>query len=84
MLKTSRVKKEPTKCACGRLRSAAIHVGYRSGERHFKYFRCECGLEWTVIEAVVDRHDPVSSDEVLEVRKQLEGFEGTIAELLGG
>lgn len=77
------MKKGPPKCDCGRLQSDAVHVVQRTHELHYKYFRCECGMEWTVVEAVVDKHDPVTSDEVLEVRKQLKGFEGTISELLG-
>jgi len=46
------------------------------------FHRCECGTEWTEHRMDVDPTDPVSSDEVLEVHKQLAKFEGSIAELL--
>lgn len=38
--------------------------------------------EWTEHQREVDPTDPVSSDEVIEVHKQLAKFEGSIAELL--
>jgi hypothetical protein len=39
-------------------------------------------MEWTVHHHDIDPTDPVTSDEVIEVHKQLAKFEGSIAELL--
>lgn len=39
-------------------------------------------MEWTVHQHDIDPTDPVTSDEVIEVHKQLAKFEGSIAELL--
>ena len=39
-------------------------------------------MEWTIRHQDVDPTDPVTSDEVIEVHKQLAKFEGSIAELL--
>lgn len=46
------------------------------------FHRCECGTEWTEHLTDIDPTDPVSSDEVIEVHRQLAKFEGPIAELL--
>jgi len=46
------------------------------------FHRCECGTEWTEHHTDIDPTDPVTSDEVIEVHKQLSQFEGSIAELL--
>lgn len=79
-----RSKQEPerSKCACGRrLKDASVYI-YRSHGDRYTFHRCECGMEWTVHHQDVDPQDPVSSDEVIEVHKQLAKFEGSIAELL--
>lgn len=79
-----RAKLEPDKgkCVCGRrLKDAAIYT-YRSRSDRFLFHRCECGTEWTEHLADIDPTDPVTSDEVIEVHKQLAKFEGSIAELL--
>ena len=39
-------------------------------------------MEWTVHQIDIDPLDPVTSDEVIEVHRRLENFEGSIAELL--
>ena len=44
--------------------------------------RPDRGAEWTEHQTDIDPTDPVSSDEVIEVHKQLAKFEGSIAELL--
>lgn len=70
------------KCPCGRrLKDAAVYT-YRSHTDRYQFHRCECGVEWTIHLIDVDPTDPVSSDEVIEVHKQLASFEGSIAELL--
>jgi hypothetical protein len=78
-----RSKPEPAKkCSCGRrLKEASVYI-YRSHGGRYLFHRCECGVEWTERQADVDPRDPVSSDEVIEVHKRLEKFEGSIAELL--
>ena len=80
-----RSKPEPekqSKCACGRrLKDASIYI-YRSHGDRYLFHRCECGMEWTVHQHDIDPTDPVTSDEVIEVHKQLATFEGSIAELL--
>jgi hypothetical protein len=81
-LQRSKPEPEKGKCACGRrLRDASIYI-YRSHSDRYLFHRCECGMEWTVHQTDVDPTDPVSSDEVIEVHKQLAKFEGSIAELL--
>ena len=80
-----RSKSEPekgSKCACGRrLKEASVFI-YRSHGDRYLFHRCECGMEWTVHQYDIDPTDPVTSDEVIEVHKQLAKFEGSIAELL--
>jgi hypothetical protein len=46
------------------------------------FHRCECGTEWTEHLTDIDKADPVSSDEVIEVHKRLAKFEGSFAELI--
>ncbi|MGH7763587.1 MAG: hypothetical protein ACREOM_04095 [Candidatus Dormibacteraceae bacterium] len=70
------------KCVCGRrLKDATVFI-YRSHTDRFLFHRCDCGTEWTEHLTDIDPQDPVSSDEVIEVHKQLSKFEGSIAELL--
>lgn len=70
------------KCPCGRrLKDAAVYT-YRSHTDRYQFHRCECGIEWTIHLIDVDPTDPVSSDEIIEVHKQLATFEGSISELL--
>ncbi len=81
-MQMSRLEPEKGKCACGRrLKDAAIYT-YRSRRDRFLFHRCECGTEWTEHHTDIDPMDPVSSDEVIEVHRQLAEFEGSIAELL--
>ena len=59
-------------CDCGRPWSACVYVIQRSGIHRWIHYRCQaCAREWTVQEDVADLEEPVSSDEVLEVHKQL-------------
>jgi len=45
----------------------------RSGRHRWLYYRCPtCLREWTVQEDVADLHDPVTSEEVLEVHRLFE------------
>ena len=77
-------KLEPdnSNCTCGRrLKDASVYV-YRSNTDRYLFHRCECGEEWTEYRIVIDPTDPISSDEVIEVHKQLAKFEGSIADLL--
>jgi hypothetical protein len=70
------------KCACGRrLKDASVYI-YRSHTDRFFFHRCECGTEWTEHVTDIDPTAPVTSDEVIEVHRQLSTFEGSIAELL--
>jgi hypothetical protein len=72
------------KCpACGRLLSRAKKSVYHRPDLRETYYRCECGKEWTLTEPDVNPYDPVSSDEVIEVHKQLDA-DVTIDELLRG
>lgn len=81
-MQRSKPESEKSKCACGRrLKDASIYI-YRSHGDRFLFHRCECGMEWTVHHHDIDPTDPVTSDEVIEVHKQLAKFEGSIAELL--
>ena len=81
-MQRSKLESDKGKCACGRrLKDAAVYT-YRSHTDRWLFHRCECGTEWTVRLVDVDPTDPVSSDEVIEVHRQLAKFEGSIAELL--
>jgi hypothetical protein len=81
-LQKSKLGPEKGKCACGRLRKEASVYTYRSRTDRYMFHRCECGTEWTEHLTDIDPMDPVSSDEVIEVHKQLAQFEGSIAELI--
>ena len=81
-MQRSRLEPDKGKCACGRrLKDAAIFT-YRSRTDRFLFHRCVCGTEWTEHQTDIDPMDPVTSDEVIEVHRQLATFEGSIAELL--
>jgi hypothetical protein len=81
-LQRSKLESDKGKCACGRrLRDAAVYT-YRSRTDRYLFHRCACGSEWTEHRTDVDPTEPVSSDEVIEVHRQLSEFEGSFAELL--
>ena len=81
-MQRSKLEPEKGKCACGRrLKDASVYL-YRSHSDRYEFHRCECGTEWTEHQLDVDPAEPVSSDEVIEVHKQLAKFEGSIADLL--
>jgi hypothetical protein len=48
----------------------------------YVYHRCECGAEWTETRPSVDRSQPVSGDEVIEVHRFLDSFEGPLPTLI--
>lgn len=73
---------EPFACACGRRRDAAASYIHQSNVATYVYHRCECGAEWTESRPCVDRSEPVSTDEVLEVHQSLAAFEGTLRDLV--
>ena len=73
---------DPTVCACGRRRDAASSYIHQSNVATYVYHRCECGVEWTESRPSVDRSEPVSTDEVLEVHASLLEFEGTLRDLI--
>ena len=81
-MQRSKLEPDKGKCACGRPRKDAEVYIYRSHTDRYLFHRCECGTEWTEHQTDIDPMDPVTSDEVLEVHKQLAKFEGSIAELL--
>jgi hypothetical protein len=81
-LQKSKLEPDKGKCACGRRRKDASIYVYRSHTDRYMFHRCECGSEWTEHRRDVDPADPVSSDEVIEVHKRLETFEGSIEELI--
>jgi hypothetical protein len=64
------------RCDCGRPWSECVYVVWRSGIHRWLFYRCQhCSREWEVQEDVVDLEAPVSSDEVLEVRRLLDAEE---------
>ena len=69
-------------CACGRRRDAASSYIHQSNVATYVYHRCECGVEWTESRPSVDRSEPVSTDEVLEVHTSLLEFEGSLRDLI--
>ena len=81
-MQQSKPEPEPT-CVCGRPRAEAVAAVYRSSIAEFVFHRCPCGLEWTERRAGIDRSEPVSTDEVIEVHQCLAAFEGPLSELLG-
>jgi DNA-directed RNA polymerase subunit RPC12/RpoP len=61
-------------CECGRPLTDVIHLVQRSKDHRYTWYRCtQCNREWEVVETVDDLADPVSSSEVLEVHRLLEG-----------
>jgi len=77
-------RKEPeaARCSCGRnLREAAVST-FRSQAVLFTFHRCECGLEWTERSQGIDRSEPVTTDEVIEVHERMAAFEGPLTELI--
>ena len=81
-MQRSKLESDKGKCQCGRrLRDAAVYM-YRSRTDRFLFHRCDCGTEWTEHVTDIDPLDPVTSDEVIEVHRQLAKFDGSIAELL--
>ncbi|TME15908.1 MAG: hypothetical protein E6I70_06585 [Chloroflexi bacterium] len=82
MSKRKKSGAESPECVCGRKRSdAAIYV-HQSYSTVYVYHRCECGSEWTESRSKVDRSQPITTDEVLEVYQRLEAFEGSLSDLL--
>lgn len=73
---------EFARCACGRSRAEAQIYVHQAAVALYVYHRCECGAEWTESRPAVDRTEPVSSDEVLEVYQQLSTFEGSFRQLI--
>ncbi len=69
-------------CGCGRSHRAARVASYRSHFGSFRYHRCDCGTEWTERMPHVDRTEPVSGDEVLDVHLLLAKFKGLLSELI--
>ncbi len=77
-----KLEPEPSACACGRRRDAAATYVHQSNVATYVYRRCECGAEWTESRPMVDRREPVSTDEVLEVHTSLARFEGSLRDLV--
>ena len=73
---------EPSACTCGRRRDAAASYVHQSNVATYVYHRCECGAEWTESRPMLDRSEPVSTDEVLEVHQSLAAYEGTLRDLV--
>jgi len=69
-------------CTCGRPERTVRVVKYRSHAGDFRFHRCECGTEWTERLAKVDRTQPVTMDELLDVHLLLADFEGSIMDLI--
>jgi hypothetical protein len=69
-------------CTCGRPERTVRVVSYRSHAGDFRFHRCECGTEWTERLAKVDRTQPVTMDELLDVHLLLADFEGRITDLI--
>jgi hypothetical protein len=61
------------RCECGQPLSKCIYVVERRHANRWIHYRCiECSREWSIREDVDDLADPVSSSEVLEVRRLVE------------
>jgi hypothetical protein len=71
------------RCSCGRRTADAHAVSYSSTLIRYVFHRCRCGREWTERLPAIDRTQPVSLDEILDVHERLTGFEGPLNELLG-
>ena len=81
-LQKSKLGPESFACTCGRRRDAAASYTQQSNVATYVYHRCECGAEWTESHPSVDRSEPVSIDEVLEVHQSLTAFEGSLRDLV--
>ena len=57
-------------------------VSYRSHSGSYRFHRCECGTEWTERLGHIDRTQPVSGDELLDVHLLLADFEGKLTDLI--
>jgi hypothetical protein len=76
------VRRQSSKCKCGRaISDASVHSYNSKGDRYF-YFVCACGFEWTERQQPIDRAASVTSDEVIVVHALLARFEGSLPELL--
>ena len=74
---------EPSVCACGRKLADAASYVHRSAVAVYVYRRCDCGVEWTERRLSIDRSQPVTTDEVIEVHRFLSSFEGPLPHLIG-
>lgn len=72
-------------CECGQPWSQCVYVVQRAGTHRYVHYRCtRCSREWSLREPDgADRLEPVSTDEVGEVARLLEGKAGddALAEL---
>ena len=59
------------RCRCGRWPGSHRVVSYRGSSASYRYHRCDCGKEWTERVARIDRAQPITGDEVLDVHLAL-------------
>ncbi len=83
MQKSKQEPEPPARCSCGRSLGEASVTSFRSHSILFTFHRCECGLEWTDRAQGIDRSEPVTTDEVIEVHERMARFEGPLSDLLG-
>ena len=81
-MQQSKMGSEPSVCVCGRRLDAASSFTHQSNVATYVYHRCECGVEWTESHPNMDRSEPVSTDEILEVHTSLLAFEGGLRDLV--
>ena len=81
-MRRSQRSPEGEQCRCGRPHGTARVASYRSQLGSYRYHRCDCGTEWTEHIPHVDRSEPVTGDEVLDVHLGLAKFHGRLTELI--
>ena len=82
-MRSSHLEPDEVRCPCGRRTAEANAVSYSSVLVRYIFRRCGCGREWTEQLPAIDRTQPVSLDEILDVHERVTAFEGPLNELLG-
>jgi hypothetical protein len=58
-------------CRCDRAEASHRVVSYRGSRASYRYHRCDCGEEWTERLSRIDRAEPITGDELLDIHLTL-------------
>jgi hypothetical protein len=70
------------RCPCGRWPAGHRVVSYRGSSASYRYHRCDCGTEWTERLTCIDRAQPITGDELLDVHLALARDDLALAEII--